>query len=135
MKEEIKESTEEVSIKMEAEKNIGTSLSVPSSIPSFYNPQEEIAKLRQDNKEEIQKVNKILVGLVIFTALTFITEIYTMNLDRIKDKDLYLRYNDVFKSYVEENIKLRDAMNNQKIESNNLQNEFELLKAKNPYLK
>jgi len=108
--------------------------STPTSF-SYYDPQKEIEKLREQSKEDIGKVNYVLFGLVIFVVITFIVEIYTMNLDRIKDKDLYLRYNDLYQRYVDENVKLKDEINNQKIDFNNLKNQIELLRAKNSYLK
>lgn len=91
---------------------------------SFYNPEKEIGKL-----------HGYFIAVVVFVVITLLIEIYTMNLDRIKDKDLYLRYNDLYQKYSNQNFELNDRINEQKIEVNNLQNEIKMLRAKNPLLK
>ena len=90
---------------------------------SYYNPE-----------KEIEKLHGYFIAVVVFVVLAFLIEIYTMNLDRIKDKDLYLRYNDLYQQYSIQNSELKDKINAQKIEVNNLRNEIEVLRAKNPYL-
>mgnify|MGYP001608231902 CR=1 FL=1 len=87
------------------------------------------------SKEDVKRIENWMIAVVIFVAVIFVIEIYTINLDRIKDKDLYLRYNDLYQKYSDENLESREIINNQKIEINNLWNEFKLLRAKNPYLK
>lgn len=107
-----------------------TGSTTPSST-GLYDPQKEIQRVEKD----IERVNYFFIGLVIFVAVTFLIEIYTMNLDRIKDKDLYLKYNDLYQQYAEKNSELGEKIFEQRIEINNFKNELELLRAKNQYLK
>jgi len=93
-----------------------------------YNPQQEIEKLRGDNKKDLEKINYLFYGLVIFVAISFLIEIYSMNMDRIKDKDLYLNYNSMYKDFF-------DAQTQQQKDVQDIKTSVELLKAKNPYLK
>jgi hypothetical protein len=95
----------------------------------------DVEKARQDSAKDIERVNNLMIGLVIFIAITFIVEIAVMNYDRIKDKDIYLNYNQLYKDYFDESSELKEDINVQKTELNNLNNKIETLKARNPYLK
>jgi hypothetical protein len=90
-------------------------------------------------EKQMDFLNYFIFGLVTFVVITFLIEIYAMNLNYIKDKELYLHYNDSYQRYVDENSKLKDEINNEKIDINNLksqfQSELDLLKARNPRLK
>lgn len=81
---------------------------------------------------DVERVKKdmmgFIIGIVIFITITFVVEIATMNLDRIKDKDIYLNYNYLYKEYFDENSKLRN-------EVGDLKHQIELLRIKNSYLK
>lgn len=90
----------------------------------FYNPE-----------KEIERLNGYFIAVVVVVVISFLIEIYTMNADRIKDKDLYLRYNDLYQQYSGQNSELKDKINSQNIEINNLRNEIELIYAKNTDLK
>ena len=84
---------------------------------SFYNPEKEIDRL-----------HGYFVAVVVFVVVSFLGTFYIISLDFLKDKDIYLKYDDVYKNYADQN-------SDSKIQINNLENEIELLKAKNPYLK
>lgn len=111
------------------QENVGS----PSSggavtVQGTYNPKQEIEKLRSDSKKDLEKINYLFYGLVIFVTISFLIEIYSMNMDRIKDKDLYLNYNTMYKDFF-------DAQIQQQKDIQDIKMSVELLKAKNPYLK
>jgi beta-lactamase regulating signal transducer with metallopeptidase domain len=104
-----------------------------SSTPTTSSPSpfEAIQQLKTENKEEIDKINQFVIGILIFIVITFTVQMWVSSLDRIKDKDLYLRYNDMFQKYFDESSKQKDEINSQKIEINNLKNQLELFRIKN----
>lgn len=106
----------------------GSSGSEAVTIQGSFNSQLEIEKLRTDNKKELEKINYLFYGLVIFVTISFLIEIYTMNMDRIKDKDMYLNYNTMYKNFF-------DAQMQQQKDIQDIKMSVELLKAKNSYLK
>ena len=83
-------------------------------------------------KIQLEKANQFMIGVVIATAITFVVTTITLYwgeiLNNKSDKDLYLKYNEVYKNYSDKNAE-------QKIQINNLENELNMLKAKNSYLK
>jgi hypothetical protein len=95
---------------------------------NYYNPEKEIEKLREDNTKEIDRVNYFFIGVVVFVAITFIIQIYVTNLDRIKDKELYIKYNENYQTYSEKNIELAKEIYDQKVEINNYKNEINEIK-------
>ena len=106
----------------------GSSGSGAVTIQGSFNPQLEIEKLRTDSKKELEKINYLFYGLVVFVTISFLIEIYTMNMDRIKDKDIYLNYNTMYKDFF-------DAQRQQEKDIQDIKMTVELLKAKNSYLK
>lgn len=108
---------------------------LPGGAYDSFEVERKIAEVKSENKKDIERINGIMVGVVIFIAVTFIVEICTMNLDRIKDKDLYLQYNQLYKDYFDESLKSKENINQEILKINDLENRFELLKGKNPYLK
>mgnify|MGYP001585988136 CR=1 FL=1 len=102
---------------------------------SAYPTKAEFDTLAEKQKSDQNFLLAIMVGVVIFLTVTFVVEIYTTNLDRIKDKDLYLRYNDLYEQYEKKNSELGDKVSDQRIEINDLRNEIEMLRARNQYLK
>lgn len=95
----------------------------------------KIQDVKNESKKDNERVYMIMIGLVIFVVITFLIEIVVMNYDRIKDKDMYIQYTQMYKDYFDESSKMKEIINGQKIEINNLENKFELLKAKNSYLR
>lgn len=79
-------------------------------------------------KKEIERINTLFYGLVVFIAITFIVEIATMNLDRIKDKDIYLNYNDLVEKYTSKNIELQLKLQEQEYKISKLQEELANIK-------
>jgi len=79
-------------------------------------------------ERSLKRTDGLIVGVLIFISISFLTTISLVFLDLIKEKDLYLRYNDIYKNYSDQNVE-------QKIQIDNLENELNILKAKNPYLK
>ncbi|GEM_PF-2501098 len=86
-------------------------------------------------KSDLHKINTLVVGVLIFTVVSFVVAVFIMLMDGVRDKALYLRYSDVYQNYVDENMRLRDEINNQKLDFNNFQNQFNMLRIKNSYLK
>ena len=95
----------------------------------------KISDVKDQSKKDNEKLSNLMVGVVIFIVITFIIEICTMNLDRIKDKDMYLQYTQMYKDYFEESSKMKDILNEEKINVNDLKNNINLIKIKNPHLK
>lgn len=99
---------------------------------------DEVLLLKQDggkfknNLEEyrsgLKRVDSFLVTITLVVVVAFITTISLVFWDMIKDKDVYLRNNDLYQIYSEKNYQ-------QLIEINNLKNEINVLRAKNSYLK
>ena len=108
------------------------------SLSNSYNSgdfEKKIAEVKNENKKDNEKLFNGMVGVVIFIAVAFLIEIFTMNNDRIVDKEMYIQYTQMYKDYFEESSKIKENVNEEMIKLNNLENEFELLKAKNRYLK
>lgn len=122
-------SAENKTTETKSENNFGgSSGSGAVTIQGSFNPQLEIEKLRTDNKKDLEKINYLFYGLVVFVTISFLIEIYTMNMDRIKDKDLYLNYNAMYKDFF-------DAQTQQQKDIQDIKMSVELLKAKNSYSK
>ena len=101
------------------------------TIEQSYNPKQAIETVEKD----ITKINYLLVGVVIFIAVSFLISMYTESMDRISDKTLYLKYDTLYQQYSDKNSQMSDEINQQKITIDDLQNQLQLLKASNPYLK
>ncbi len=91
---------------------------------SFYNPEKEIDKL-----------HGYFVAVVLFVVISFLGTFFLLTWDHIKDKDLYIKYNDLDQMYSQKVIELNNKINQQEIEINNLKNQMDMLHAKNVYLK
>lgn len=79
-------------------------------------------------ERNLRRTDGLIIGVLIFVSVSFLTTVSLVFLDLIKEKDLYLRYNDIYKNYSDQDVE-------QKIQINNLENELNMLKAKNAYLK
>lgn len=86
----------------------------------------------ENYRSELQKVNNFMIGVVVAVSIAFIVTTLTLYWDQIlatkSDKELYLKYNDVYKNY-------SDATNSQQMKISDLEQQIELLKARNSYLK
>ncbi|MDD5696683.1 MAG: hypothetical protein PHO90_01745 [Candidatus Pacebacteria bacterium] len=100
---------------------------------------EDFAEFKERSKKDIEHVNQLMIGVVFFTAISFIVAIFLICSDNIlsskSDKELYLKYNEIFKSYSDQNFELKDKIYEQEIKINNLSTELEMLRTKNPSLK
>lgn len=104
--------------------------------------EEEGVKFRENlkvYKSDLSKINNFLIAVLLFVSITFIVTTVSLFWSGIlsngNDKEIYMKYNDVFKNYSDQSNGLKDIVVQQKIEINNLKNELDILKAKNPYLK
>lgn len=92
---------------------------------------DNLLKKNESYQSDLQKVNNFMVGVVVFIAITFIATTITLYwgeiLNNKSDKDLYLKYNDVYKNYY-------DSVYQQQKQIDKLNSDLELLKVKN-YLK
>lgn len=86
-------------------------------------------------KEDLAKVNNWMVGVVIGVSIAFVLAMFAAYWGVMTDKGIYLKYDDMYKDYSDQNNELKDVINQQKIETNNLRNEINIFKAKNPALK
>jgi len=121
---------------------VATPTQIPNTLPvsstqayptqeSTYNPRQAIENVQKD----VQQVNYFMVGVVVFIAVSFLISMYTTSIDRISDKTLYLQYDTMYQQYSDKNSAMSDEINQQQITIDNLQNQLQLLKASNPYLK
>ncbi|MHB8870975.1 MAG: hypothetical protein ACYC5G_00750 [Candidatus Doudnabacteria bacterium] len=95
----------------------------------------DILKDIEHVKQDVKQVNYLMVGVVIFIVITFLLQMYTMSMDRIKDKDLYIKYDDLYQKYNDRSDTTESEFNTLKQNFNSLNTSVELLKAKNSYLK
>lgn len=86
---------------------------------SYYNPEKEISRIWY-----------VIIGLVIFVVITFITTFYLIISDFIREKELLLKYYDVYQGYSQDNFDLKDRINEQQIEIESLKNDIRNLKNK-----
>ena len=110
----------------------------PLLIPKKFGVVDKLTDITKDiekQKNEIDKINKNLWLVLIIVISMFIVAFFAMLQEAQKDEWLYTEYNDLYKSYSKENTILKDEVHRQQIEINDLRNEIELLRAKNPYLK
>lgn len=83
----------------------------------------------------------MIIGVLIFIAVTFLSTISLMFFDLIKEKDIYLQNNNLYQNYSERSMDLIEKINelenkiNEGKEFSKLQHDLESLKTKNPYLK
>ncbi len=96
---------------------------------------EKFQKNLEDYKKDLKRINNLLIGITIVVVIAFITILSLVSFDQIKEKDLYLRYSDLYQNYSERNSQLKDIINEQQIGINDLENELKILRAKNSYLK
>jgi beta-lactamase regulating signal transducer with metallopeptidase domain len=95
-----------------------------------FDTQKEIEHIR----EKVAQVNYLMVGVVIFLAVTFVIQIYVTSMDRIKDKELYLKYDNLYEKYNDKIVETGNKYYLLEKDSNSLKNSFEVFKAKNPTL-
>ncbi len=89
---------------------------------------EKFKKDLEEYHKSLRRVDAFLITITLVVVVAFITTISLVFFDLIKEKDLYMKYNDLYQNYSEKS-------NQQLIEINNLRNEIDILHAKNPFLK
>src|SRR3989344_449642 len=99
-----------------------------SSVPTITDPAVQTQK-------EVERLNHWMIAVVIFVAVTFLLGFLTFIFDMIKEKELYLRYGDMYTKYLEKNAELERQVMDSKLEINNFRNEIDLLQARNQFLK
>jgi hypothetical protein len=126
-------------VKNEAKKLLGTEESIAEKFKKLNEERNDFKNDLRNYKGELRKVNNFLIAVLLFVSITFIATTLSLFWSGIlsdkNDKELYLKYNDTYKNYSDQNNKLNDIVNQQKIEINNFKNEADILKAKNPFLK
>ena len=90
---------------------------------------------RGASKDDIQRIEKWMFAVVIFVVVSFLGTFFLLLWDFIKEKDLYLKYSDFYQQYSDQNSELKAIVNDQRMVINNLRNELEILRVRNPYLK
>ncbi len=94
----------------------------------LLNIEREKAKSEFENyRKSLRRTDRMLMGITILFAVSFVVAFYLIVFDSIKEKDLYLQNNNLYQNYSSRNSELRDKINEQQIEINNLENEIEVL--------
>ncbi len=101
---------------------------ISDQITSLKKEGEKFRSDINDHQKGLRKTDLFLVTITIVVVVAFITTLSLVFFDLIKEKDIYLKYDDAYKNYSDQNSE-------SKIQINNLKNEIQLLKAKNPFLK
>lgn len=89
---------------------------------------EKFKKDLEEYNRNLRRVDSFLVTTTLVVVVAFITTTSLVFFDLIKEKDLYLQNNNLYQSYSEKD-------NEKTIEINNLKNELNILRVKNPTLK
>ncbi len=86
-------------------------------------------------KESINILLYIITGIVVFMIISFAIAITTILSNNIRDKNLYLKYDSLYESYLEKNSNLENLIIEQQIQINDLENVLKNLKVNFPWLK
>ncbi|OGF66502.1 hypothetical protein A3I27_00720 [Candidatus Giovannonibacteria bacterium RIFCSPLOWO2_02_FULL_43_11b] len=91
-----------------------------------------LKKRIENYQSDLQKVNNFIIGIVVAVSIAFVVTTLTLYWNQIlatkADRELYLKYNDIYKNYY-------DSVYQQQKQIDQLNSNLELLKAKNSYLK
>lgn len=144
----VKNNDPKASALLDLKREIGVSVENLSSIKK--DAEEKLGKLGEegvrfgknlkDYKNELNKINNFLIAVLLFVSITFIVTTISLFwsgiLSNKDEREIYLRYDDIYKNYSDQVEDLKSILNQQKLESNDLKNEINNLKAaKNTYLK
>ena len=92
---------------------------------------DNLLRKNESYQDDLRKVNNFIIGVVVAVTIAFIVTTITLYwgeiLNNKSDKDLYLKYNDVYMNYY-------DSTSQQQKQIDKLNSDLELLKVKN-YLK
>lgn len=99
-----------------------------SSVPTITDPAVYTQK-------EVERLHNWMIAVVIGVVVAFMLGYFTFLYDTIQEKELYLRYSEMYTNYLEKNSELERKIMDTQIEVNNFRNEIDLLKARNSYLK
>jgi len=92
----------------------------------LQNESKNFERRLEEYERSLGKTDKLIIGSLIFIAVSFLTTISLVFFDLIKEKDLYLQNNNLYQNYSETNSQLKDIIYERKIEVNNLKNELEI---------
>lgn len=94
---------------------------------------EQISKVEEETKrnieryrDEVGRIDRFNTGVTIVVVIAFLTTMFLVFFDLIKEKDLYLRYNDLYKDYFDKNSDLSNEISQQRIELNDLKNQMKI---------
>ena len=107
---------------------IGIEVKIKDQINALKKEGEKFRADINEHQRGLRKTDSFLITMTIVVVVAFITTLSLVFFDLIKEKDIYLKYDDIYKNYSDQNSE-------SKIQINNLENEIQLLKAKNPSLK
>jgi hypothetical protein len=82
-------------------------------------------------KEDLEKTDKLIVGVMIFSVISFLGFMSTLWYDAITNKKLYDQKYSLYKDYSEKNFELIKEIKYQNINIKDLKNKIEVLRAKN----
>jgi len=99
-----------------------------SSIPTITDPAVYTQK-------EVERLHNWMIAVVIGVVVAFLLGYFTFLYDIIQEKELYLKYSEMYTNYLEKNSELEKKIMDTKIEVNNLRSEIDILRARNSYLK
>lgn len=120
-----------ISVKNDIKEGLGKQVYDSEGSPNISTAQfvkKEVGKLEEKSQKEIERINYFFIGFVIFIGISFLIQMFITFNDRIKDKELYLNYINLYKDFYSENKQIISELNNIKIEQNNLKNDLENIK-------
>lgn len=104
---------------------IGNSSDLP--ITQTLVSQQDLNDTKSDLKDKLKEQNQLIIGVMIFVAITFLVSWIMIVNDNLRDKDMYLEYFSLQKDSIQSNYEIE-------IEVLELSHEIEMLKVQN-YLK
>jgi hypothetical protein len=107
-------------IRLEASQGVSN-----ADIAGISRRQDELAQRQESDKTTILI---FLTGLTVFVAITFLLEIWAMHSNYLQDKSLATQNNQLIKDNYDKTLEMM-------LQVNELEHQYELLKARNTYLK
>lgn len=94
-----------------------------------------IDRSTRPTKEDLDKLNHLIVGVTIFFAVSFIIAIITFILDIYRDNSIYDKFIEQVRNDSSQYEGFIEKINESNVRVESLKKEFELLRAKNQYLR
>lgn len=109
---------------MVADETITTNSGGVSSVDPLF----EINRVRQEQQSDKHLLLQVMSGIVIFVAITFTVEVVFLHMNYAQDKYLCTLNNEIVRDYTQSSVENIRTLNE-------IRTDFEILKARNSYLK